>query len=652
MSQYGDLYGPSLYGPDASASSTSAAVRKAVGRTFDVALAGMGLTLAPGIKAYSKKAAQTFSYNVRSLFSSNTRLSVRDLYFWNRIEHIRWDKGETYEPWAPDSTQASGLPSTYFTSTGFDTSQPHKLVHLKETLSVGAQLTPATQTYAQFIETFDGTLYVNQQNTNLRYSTDGGATWASVATGADVSTISAIWSDGPKVYVATANDVFYGNSAGLAVTWRGANPAIPGVTAGWYDGAQIYVGIGTSLYYVDPATGIKTQIYDTKNFTIKWIRGYNGKIWFGGTGNTGGRFSRLWTWTNTTLPPSPSNGVGAQVTDGSIPSGFITTTALVYQSLLIVGGYFPYTSGVLTDGIGAAYYINATNAIGQLFIVGTNTTNRSYQINSMWGDSNFVYCNYNHKLGLGRYDLSKGGFATAHTTQSYTDAQTNQVLAVCSHKGRRLFAVQNDGVVWREGVNPVATATLQESEFEELMFLPKIIDGIEGSHKALLTGQSIAVDISSDLGITWVNKGINAQSGYDHFEFRQVNLQLNHWTSRLVSKVGTDVTQSPEIYNWSIRFSPVISPKHEWILEVTMPRTMRARDNSVLYDADMSKLKTLWSARETGTVVEYIDRDTTAYKVLILEMEEVKVTERMTKALSQQSRDVTIKLELLEVSTA
>ncbi len=132
MGAYGDLYGPTLYGPDVSAQSTSSAVRKDVGKKYDIALAGVGLLLAPGQKAYSKKAAQTFSYNVRSLFSSATRLTARDLYFWNRLEHIRWDKGETYEVWAPDSTQPTGFPSTYYNSTGFDTSQPHKLVHLKE----------------------------------------------------------------------------------------------------------------------------------------------------------------------------------------------------------------------------------------------------------------------------------------------------------------------------------------------------------------------------------------------------------------------------------------------------------------------------------------------------------------------------------------
>src|SRR6266699_1399218 len=590
MGAYGDLYGPTLYGPDVSAQSTSSAVRKDVGKKYDIALAGVGLLLAPGQKAYSKKAAQTFSYNVRSLFSSATRLTARDLYFWNRLEHIRWDKGETYEVWAPDNTQPTGFPSTYYNSTGFDTSQPHKLVHLKEvkhvqtyidkivadsainlwplndrsgntvlanliapavTLTLGstatlgaraplyedtstsdssdatvngesvssnqgalpgtfsleawirpriltvnqdaisfcadgasgismeitsagllqfvrvgtdqittgytfpteniwyhvvvtrdgttlkayvngvqtasttasaptagtanvfkvggadtryfrgdvaqfayyttalslatiqshynlgsnnaagaAQITPTTQTYAQFIETYDGKLYINQQNTKVPYTSDGGATWSGTTIpGGDVTTIAAMWSDGPKIYVSTATDTYYGDSTGLAATWHGANPVVANVTAGWYDGAQIYVGVGTSLYYVDPATGIKTQLYDTKNFAIKWIRAFNNKIWCGGTGNSGGRYSSVWTWTNTTLPPSPANGVGAQISDGSLPNGFITTTALVYQGLLIVGGYFPYTSGVLTDGIGAAYYINSANALGQLFIV-------------------------------------------------------------------------------------------------------------------------------------------------------------------------------------------------------------------------------------------------------------------------------------------
>lgn len=875
MGQYGDLYGPTLYGPDISAQSTSAAVRKDVGKKYDIALAGVGLQLAPGQKAYSKKSAQTFSYNVRSLFSSATRLTARDLYFWNRLEHNRWDKGETYEPWAPDSTTPTGFPSTYYSSIGFDTSQPHKLVHLKEmkhvqtysgqvvvdgpaqfwplndrvgnttlanlitgtTLTLGstaslgsgmplymdastphtsdgtstgvslsaaqgalpgtfslecwvrprvlnvlsdfiaysvqqssgvgigigngsngagsklairiinwgwvdtgytfptenawyhvvvtrdgttlrayvngvqtvntsvqaptagtanifsvggtfdtgyfkgdvamfayyttqlslgtiqahynlgsnnanaaAQITPSTQTYAQFIETYDSTLYINQQNSKVIYSTDGGTTWSST-TLPDATTIAAMWSDGPKIYVATANDTYYGNSAGITATWRGANPAVAGVTAGWYDGAQIYVGIGTSLYYVDPATGIKTQLYDTKNFTIKWIRGFNNKIWFGGTGNTGGRFSRIWTWTNNTLPPSPANGSGSQVSDGSLPNSFITTAATVYQGLLVIGGFFPFTSGQTNDGIGAAYYVNSANAIGQLFIVGSNTTGRTYQINNLFGDGNFIYCNYNHKLGLGRYDLSKGAFSTAHTIQLYPDNPANQVLSGIVHKGRRVFAVQVDGTIWREQTNPVATATLQESEFQEIMFLPKMVDAIEGSHKALLSNQTISIDISSDNGATWLNKGINSQSGLDHFEFKQVNLQLNHWSSRLNSNVGADATQSPEIYNWSLRFSPIINPKHEWIIECVMPRAARFRDNSVLYDVDLNKVKTLWSARETGTVVEYIDRDLVSYKVLILEMEELKATDRMTKATAQQSRDAIIKLELIEVSS-
>lgn len=509
-------------------------------------------------------------------------------------------------------------------------------------------LTP-NQSYARFVETYNGNLYINQSTTNVMYSTDGGGSWTGIPIpGGDVTAIAALWSKGSKIYVATANNIYTGDQSGLA-TFNGVNPAIAGVTAGIYYSGQLYVGIGTSLYYVDPATGIKTLLYNTNDFTITFIEAFQGKIWFGGTN---GRATRLFTWTNNTLPPSPANGTGAQIQDGTIPYGFIVRCSTVYLNTLLIGGTI--AGDTTSEGQGAVYYVTSSGQMGQLCVLGPlmkdiRGTGLDYGVRSMWGALNMLWMGYSYNTGIARYDFGPGAFSTHVTIYKSRGSLGQVVLAVAYYNGKALFATK-DGNIWKESSNKVNLAYLVESEFHELPFLTKMIDGAEGRHSALLDQQRVQVEMSFDQGSTWNLLGENSNLGSESFDFPQDGVASTHWTSRILSYRGTDATKAPEINGWSIRFAPQNSPKHEWLLELYLPVLQRTVTGAVLTDAGNKLLAQLWASRESGTRVDFTDRDGKKYKVLVVEMHQREVHYQPPRASAGQSQiSSTIEVELLEV---
>jgi hypothetical protein len=507
------------------------------------------------------------------------------------------------------------------------------------------------QAYARFIETFDGTFYINQGSINVMYSTDGGNTWTAVALpGGDVGVINALFLKGTQLYVATAGNLYVGNSAGFVKVNIGANPNIAGVNAGIYYSGQIYVGIGTTFNYIDPATGIVTLLFDTKDFTITFIEAFGSKLWFGGTN---GRFSRLYTWTNNTLPPSPANGVGVQIQDGTVPYGFIIRSSLVYLNTLILGGTIALDT--VTEGQGALFAITAQGAFSQLAAIGPPAitikgTGLDYGPKSLWGADNAIWIAFSHRVGLARYDFSHGSFSTDIITSAYTKSSTNIVLAVARFLGRSFFAVKNDGQIWKEGTYKVSEGLLEETDFIELPFLPKLIDGIEGQHTILKTDEAVVLDLSFDGGTTWNQQGINAIVGTDHFEFNLTGVRSNRWKSRLHALRGLDRTTGIEINNWSVRFAPQNAPKHEWLIEVQFPTIQQTLTGAIITDAGAKLLDQLWHAREDGIVVDFIDRDRRRYKVLVIEMHETELNLKPVRIHAQQLQlSVIFQFELLEV---
>jgi len=277
-------------------------------------------------------------------------------------------------------------------------------------------------------------------------------------------------------------------------------------------------------------------------------------------------------------------------------------------------------------------------------------TGFDYGIRSVWGADNKLFMGSSHKVGVALYDFSKGALSNQVETSSFATSIANLVIAVTYHQGHTLFAVKVDGNIWKESTNKVAIATLDSSEFVELAFIDKLIDGVEGTMTDLLPGQSIEVQLSTDYGVTFNTTGAVYDSG-NAFNFLTVNKLAKHWRTRLVSRRGNDPTKAPETTNWSVRFAPILNSKHEWVMEILMPAVRQTAMGNIITETNAKLINQLWSAHESGTVVDFIDRDGTEYNVLVMEINQIPLTRTPVRAQSQATavqHDI-LHLELLEV---
>lgn len=146
----------------------------------------------------------------------------------------------------------------------------------------------------------------------------------------------------------------------------------------------------------------------------------------------------------------------------------------------------------------------------------------------------------------------------------------------------------------------------------------KVIRAVRVEHDALTTGQSIKVEYSLDMGMTWNILGFSGEVGATSCEWQLTDAVANSLKMKLtLCAGGTAYATTPKLRAITAQGAPRLPNRWKWELALSAYRRNRGAQDKSELAASFVK----------GTPIPYIDRDGTEYTVVIddIEFQEMQV---------------------------
>ena len=392
----------------------------------------------------------------------------------------------------------------------------------------------------------DGTMY-GVQGTKIITSANSGASWSNVAYGSDPDDM-------------------------VGVTYCAGHLYTIGPS-----GLEKYTGSAWEVSSALPGTAICTyreDVYWAKNSTIfRW------------TGETAYQYDQL-------------------------PAGFRITALIPYREVLLILGYYAAQGAKR----GVAHYMFSGHE-SHLFTIKETNTSSDYRISAACGGDDEIWFANNKRGGADRYDLTDGGLSSGPAW----GATGSIPFKSMAYSNGYLFVGRYDNVSGTDGVyicntmNPTtykSTGWLQTSEDDfDLPAQYKIFRSIEVSHKALAAGQSIAVQYSTNSGVTWTSAGTSSTLAATSAKFTLSSVRGKTLAVKLTLTAGTSQATKPTV------LTPCICVEYAPVPESSCLHTVRLAIFKVKAgDARLTALKATLAKR---TVVSYTPFRGAAISVVI-----------------------------------
>lgn len=402
--------------------------------------------------------------------------------------------------------------------------------------------------------------------------------------------------------IIAVGSTFYAVSGGVPMTstnagdtWAeltGSHTSVVGIA---YANGDVYLlksGSGADRVYNH------TQAENVSSITGSFIAGYRENIYWG-------EDSRLYLY----------NGRSVTLYD-QLPSGFILTGLFPYRSILFLTGYFKVRTGKL----GAVYYIiqgteNHLLSFKQAFDVTTD-----YSLSALAGYDDEIFFANRKRGGVDRYDYTNGGVASGPATGTAMVTPFKS-MAICEGYlwiGRYDNVAGTDGVYVADLHNPsayVASGWLTTPAYDfDYPNQQKLFRDLRVEHKALTTGQSIAVSYSLDMGANWVSAITSSTVGASSASTTLSNIKANTIKLKVTLTAGASATTSPTLTKLVVRAAPVTEAKYMWRLKLAI---LPQYDGATL----ISSLKTAYAAQAQ---LAFIDVDASTANVIISDCQIVR----------------------------
>jgi len=375
--------------------------------------------------------------------------------------------------------------------------------------------------------------------------------------------IIGIASDGTNVYVASTAGNKVQKISALAVTGSSANTdywTLTNVDGVWFANGYLLASVGDRLTVLSVGTAPSDNAdiaSSSFNQVDSWETVIGTSVGIFAGGNQGGQGKIYYIGIN-----DSTAALNVPVIAAELPQGEKILSMAEYLGYVVLGTNKGFRLASIT-GQGYLSYgprVDITNGV-QVF---------EPQGEHMW----FGWKNYDSPFdgttrgGLGRIGLSEwtDQLVPAYASDlmasgSGTDAAV-QGVATFTRSGTeiRAFSISGKGVYVEHATNYVTTGSIDEGKFRWGISELKVAASVDLRHKALASGQSVAIKVDSDDGNTGTVTSSTTDSLTPGIQPILTSAEANIDGEYLIPTITlntTTVTATPTLYRWTLRAIPM-----------------------------------------------------------------------------------------------
>jgi hypothetical protein len=376
--------------------------------------------------------------------------------------------------------------------------------------------------------------------------------------------IIGIASDGTNVYVASTAGNKVQKISALAVTGASANTdywTLPNVDGVWFANGYLLASVADRLTVLSVGTAPSTDAdiaSSSFNQVDSWetVIGTSVGIFAGGNQGGQGKIYYIGINDSTGVPLPP-------VIAAELPQGEKILSMAEYLGYVVLGTNKGFRLASIT-GQGYLSYgprVDITNGV-QVF------EPQGEHVWFGWKDYESPFDPTTARGGLGRIGLSEwtDQLVPAYASDlmasgSGTDAAV-QGVATFTRSGTeiRAFSISGKGVYVEHATNYVTTGSIDEGKFRWGISELKVAASVDVRHKALASGQSVAIKVDSDDGNTGTVTSNTEDSLTPGIQAILTSDEANIDGEYLIPTITlntTTVTATPTLYRWTLRAIPM-----------------------------------------------------------------------------------------------
>jgi len=420
-----------------------------------------------------------------------------------------------------------------------------------------------------------GYIYV-ADGQSLKRATTVTGNWTTISTGAQAKDITALCSDGTRVFIGyTTDSVHVHDSAGTSISSHTTGSHT--FTSLAYANGRI-IGTHTNIIMDVSTNGGGHSFHTNRNSAMRFVgsAGGNGFIYIAGFA---GDVSLIY---KTTLKADAASLDDCSVA-GQLPYGEIVSSIDSYLGFIFIG---------TNKGIRMA----TTDASGNLLLGSMIPTSGS--VNDFTGDGRFVWFTWTNydgtSSGLGRLDLSVN--TSPNTPAFATDlmyTNTGVVQSVVTFDSKRVFSINAVGVIAEDTTTVVPSGEIEFGTYRWGIPDRKFVAKFDVRTEPLLG--SVEAYISNDHS-SYVSLGtFSDQSGIE-YTYQGTDIKTIEADFKLtLTKGAVGLLDSPIVTRWMARAYAAPFRSEVFSIPVLLHHKIRPRDRDIYMDpeAELENLNNL-----------------------------------------------------------
>tara|TARA_R110002012_G_scaffold253827_1_gene432861 strand:- start:1121 stop:3043 length:1923 start_codon:yes stop_codon:yes gene_type:complete len=418
--------------------------------------------------------------------------------------------------------------------------------------------------------------------------------------------IIGIASDGTNVYVASTAGNKVQKISALAVTGASANTdywTLTNVDGVWVANGYLLASVADRLTVLSVGTAPSTNAdiaSSSFNQVDSWETVVGTSVGIFAGGNQGGQGKIYYIGIN-----DSTAALNVPVIAAELPQGEKILSMAEYLGYVVLGTNKGFRLASIT-GQGYLSYgprVNITNGV-QVF------EPQGEHIWFGWKDYESPFDPTTARGGLGRIGLSEwtDQLVPAYASDlmasgSGTDAAVQGVATFTRNDIEiRAFSISGKGVYVEHATNYMATGSIEEGKFRWGVSELKVAASVDLRHKALASGQSIAIKIDSDDGNTGTVTSNTEDSLTPGIQPILTSTETNIDGEYLIPTITlntTTVTATPTLYRWTLRAIPMPFVAEVLTLPVILTNHTRYDERDVYQDVydEYAYIKSLLESR-------------------------------------------------------